>query len=117
MKFIFDAQLPQKLSLLFKHRGHDSVHTLNLPHKNRTKDSEINDISMREHRVVVSKDMDFIESLLISDKPYKLLYISAGNINNKMLQEIFINNLEQIVVYLENNRFVELTGENIIVHG
>jgi len=31
--------------------------------------------------VVVSKDMDFIESLLISDKPYKLLYISAGNIN------------------------------------
>jgi len=61
--------------------------------------------------------MDFIESLLISDKPYKLLYISAGNINNKVLQEIFVNNLEQIVGYLENNRFVELTGENIIVHG
>jgi len=116
MKFIFDAQLPRKRSFLFKYKGHNSIHTLDLPNKNKTTDSDINRISISEKRVVVSKDLDFVESLLISNKPYKLLYVSTGNINNKELQDIFAKNLDQIVVYLEKNRLVELTNENIIVH-
>ena len=76
MKFLLDAQLPKKLSLFLLYKGHGSIHTLDLPNQNRTKDSEINTLSMKERRVVISKDMDFVESLLISDKPYKLLYIS-----------------------------------------
>ncbi len=116
MKFIFDAQLPRKLSLLFKHKGYDSIHTLDLPNKNKTTDSDINRISISEERVVVSKDLDFVESLLVSNKPYKLLYVSTGNINNKELQDIFAKNLDQIITYLEENRLVELTNENITVH-
>jgi len=42
MKFIVDAHIPKKLSLFLKWRGFDSSHTLNLPDKNRTKDSQIN---------------------------------------------------------------------------
>ena len=117
MKFLLDAQLPKKLSLFLNYKGHDVLHTLDLPNKNKSKDSELNIISIEEKRVVVSKDMDFVESLLISDKPYKLLYVNTGNINNKQLQELFSKNLEQIVLCLEENRFVELTYENIIAHG
>ena len=116
MKFIFDAQLPRRLSLLFKYKGYDSIHTLDLPGKNKTTDSDINEISISEKRVVVSKDLDFVESLLISSKPYKLLYVSTGNINNKELQDIFEKNLDQIIAYLMENRFVELTNKNIIIH-
>lgn len=116
IKFLVDAQLSKKLSLFLTQRGFDSKHTLDLPNKNKTKDSEINELSLNEKRVVVSKDLDFIEALLISDKPYKLLYISTGNITNKKLQDIFLKNLEEIVLYLEENRFVEVTAENIIVH-
>ena len=117
MKFLLDAQLPRKLSLFLSYKGYDSLHTLDLPHKNRSKDSELNAFSVDDKRVLVSKDMDFVESLLISDKPYKLLYINTGNIRNKELQELFVVNLEKLAEALEENRFVELTNESIIVHG
>ncbi len=116
MKFLLDAQLPKKLSFFLNYKGHNSLHTLDLPNKNSSSDSELNIISIKEQRVVVSKDMDFVESLLVSDKPYKLLYVNTGNINNKQLQELFSKNLKQIVLYLEDNRLIELTHQNIIVH-
>ena len=116
MKFLLDAQLPKKLSLFLVYRGHDDLHTLDLPHKNRSKDSELNTFSVEDKRVLISKDMDFVESLLISDKPYKLLYVNTGNIHNKELQEIFASNLEKLVEALEEYRFVELTNERIVVH-
>ena len=117
MKFIVDAHLPIKLSLLISWKGYDCLHTLDLPKKNRTKDSEINQFSLDEKRVLISKDLDFIESLLISDKPYKLLYISTGNISNKMLLDIFSKNMEKIVELLNENRVIELTNESIVVKG
>ena len=116
MKFLLDAQLPKKLSLFLQYKGHDSLHTLDLPHKNTSKDSELNTLSISDKRVVVSKDMDFVESLLISNKPYKLLYVNTGNITNKQLHMLFTINLEQLVLFLEENRFVELTYDSIIVH-
>lgn len=117
MRFLVDAQLPKTISLFLDYKGHDSLHTLDLPNKNKSKDSEINLLSSKEQRIVVSKDMDFVESLLVSGKPYKLLYVNTGNINNKQLQELLAKNLEQIVLYLSEHRFVELTHESIVVHG
>jgi len=117
MKFLLDAQLPKKLSLFLNYRGYDSLHTLDLPNQNKSKDSELNILSISERRVLVSKDMDFVESLLISNKPYKLLYVNTGSITNIQLHVLFSENLEQIVLLLQKNRFVELTFENIIVHG
>jgi predicted nuclease of predicted toxin-antitoxin system len=62
MKFIVDAHIPKKLSLFLSWKGYDSIHTLDLPNKNWTKDSEINQISLEEKRVLISKDLDFITS-------------------------------------------------------
>ncbi len=116
MKFLIDAQLPKKLASVFEQAGYDTLHTLDLPNQNFTKDSQINQISIEEKRVVISKDLDFIESLLISDKPYKLLAVSTGNITNKVLLELFAKHLGQIVLHLEKNRFVEITSKDIIIH-
>ena len=38
MRFIVDAQLPLKLAVALNAAGHDAVHTLNLPDKNRSSD-------------------------------------------------------------------------------
>ncbi|WOE69061.1 hypothetical protein RZR97_08050 [Hydrogenimonas thermophila] len=56
-----------------------------------------------------------IESLLISNKPYKLIYVSTGNITNKELLELFSKNIENIVELIRQNRLIELTDKNIIV--
>ena len=115
MKFILDAHLPKKLSEFLVWKGHDSLHTLDLPNKNRTKDSEINQLSIDEKRILISKDLDFIESLLISSKPYKLIYLTTGNISNKELLKLFSKNIEKIVEAIEVNRLIEITDEKIII--
>jgi len=117
MKFLVDAHLPKRLSLFLSWKGYDAVHTLDLPNQNRTKDSQINQISIEEQRVVISKDLDFIESLLISDKPYKLIYISTGNITNKQLLEIFSQNIEKIIEYTNEHRLIEITDSSIVIKG
>lgn len=115
MKFLVDAQLPKKLSEFFNWKGHDSVHTLDLPDKNKTKDVQINDISIEQNRIVITKDLDFIESLFLSNKPYKLIYITVGNVTNKELLGIFSKNIEKIVECIEDARLVEITRDKIII--
>jgi predicted nuclease of predicted toxin-antitoxin system len=56
MKFLVDAQLPHRLSQWLQAEGHDSVHTRDLPTGNRTGDTAINQLSMREQRTVITKD-------------------------------------------------------------
>lgn len=116
MKFLVDAHLPKRLSQALNDKGHDALHTLDLPSGNATKDSDINSRSLNEQRIVVSKDADFIESLLISSKPYKLLYIATGNISNKALQLLFENNIADIEKALASHRLVELTPTTLIIH-
>jgi predicted nuclease of predicted toxin-antitoxin system len=116
MKFIVDAQLPVRLSQLLKSMGHDALHTKELALKNATPDTEINTLSIREQRIVITKDSDFWDSFYVSQEPYKLLLITTGNISNKDLESLFVKNLEQLVDLLENNSVVEMSRDTVIVH-
>jgi predicted nuclease of predicted toxin-antitoxin system len=69
MNFLVDAQLPYRLALALRRQGHTAVHTLDLPDGNATTDEEINIISEREQRIVITKDADFVNSLL-DDQTY-----------------------------------------------
>lgn len=80
MKFIVDAQLPKRLSRLIQSEGYDCIHTQDLPKGNATSDADINALSIREERAVITKDADFVQSFLLQQKPYKLLLIATGNI-------------------------------------
>jgi hypothetical protein len=78
VKFIIDAQLPIALSYLLKHLGYDSMHTMELPESNASSDLKIIDIAIKENRVVVTKDSDFLDSYLIKNEPKKLLLVKTG---------------------------------------
>ncbi len=58
MNFLVDAQLPRRLTHHLRDAGHDALHTLDLPKKNRTTDEEIYEISARERRALVTVDPD-----------------------------------------------------------
>jgi uncharacterized protein (DUF433 family) len=47
-----------------------------------TTDREINEVSIRESRVVATKDSDFVDSLLLHRQPFKLLLVTTGNIKD-----------------------------------
>jgi len=78
MKFLIDAQLPRRLVHRLREAGFEAIHTLDLPLGNRTPDTDINDLSIREHYVVVTKDADFVNSFHLHHKPHKLLLVSTG---------------------------------------
>lgn len=116
MNFLIDAQLPRKLAHWLRAEGHDAVHTLDLPSGNRTADAQINTISLQEQRVVVTKDMDFVDTFLLQRAPCKLLLVATGNVTNPELSRLFEDNLDDIVQALETTDFVELGHGFLISH-
>ncbi len=115
MRFIVDAQLPKSLARFLSERGFDAIHTLDLPRKNATDDLEINRISLKENRIVISKDSDFYDSYTARKEPYKLLYLTTGNISTEDLLNLFDKNLLLIIHTMQNGSVVEISRHNIIV--
>lgn len=76
MKFLIDAQLPRGLTVHFRHAGFEAIHTLDLPDGNRTTDRTINELSVKEQYIVVTKDSDFVGSFYLSREPWKLLPVA-----------------------------------------
>jgi len=116
MKFLIDAQLPSRLASRLREAGHEAVHTLDLPLGNRTPDSVINELSIRESYVVVTKDADFVNSFHLHRRPHKLLLISTGNIRNSELESIFLSNQESIAEGFEKFSFIEINRMAVIFH-
>ena len=117
MKFLVDAQLPRRLARWLSAQGHDTLHTLDLPHQNATADAEIIARAVADARTVITKDDDFVQSFLLTGAPPKLLLISTGNIGNAELEAIFHKNLPAMVAAFNSAAFVELSQENLIIHG
>ena len=116
MKFLIDAQLPKRLATLFTDAGHDTVHTLDLSLGNRTPDAKINQISLDQSRVVVTKDADFRDSFMVNGRPYKLLLVSTGNIPNSALLYLFQQNLDRIVTLFQTHSYIEIDRNHLTVH-
>lgn len=116
MNFLVDAQLPRRLTYRLRDAGHDALHTLDLPQKNRTTDAEINEISARERRVIITKDADYVSSFLLIHKPYKLLLISTGNITNADLETLLVPQIPSIAAAFETYDYIELTRTALVFH-
>ena len=114
MKFIVDAHRPRSLAALLCENGHDAIHTKDLPDGNDTTDLQINELSIAEGRVVISKDGDFYDSFSAKKEPYKLLAVKTGNISNNELIKLFSNNLNTIVSELSVRDVVTIDQRYII---
>ena len=96
MKFLIDAQLPKKLSGFLNEKGLESIHTLDLPSRNYTPDSEIIELSISQQYIVVTKDADFWDIYKQKAEPYKLIYLTVGNYSTQDLIHLFASNLSAI---------------------
>jgi len=116
MKFLIDAQLPRRLAAQFRQAGLEAIHTLDLPDGNHTTDRTINELSIKEQYIVVTKDSDFVESFILTREPWKLLLVSTGNIGNDELGTIFLSNVERVVEGFDVFDFIELGRTTVIFH-
>lgn len=116
MKYLIDAQLPRKLAAQLKEIGCDARHTLSLPKANCTSDQAINEFSMKEQRIVITKDADFVDSFLIQGLPWKLLLVSTGNIRNDELLTLFALNIDALNKAFVDHQFIEISKAELIIH-
>src|SRR5438132_3726781 len=117
MNFLVDAQLPRRMTAWLAAAGCDAVHTLDLPDGNRTTDDQINELTDREQRTVITKDADFVDSHLVHGRPGKLLLISTGNISNRDLEALIVPLIPAIVREFGSHTFLELGRAGIVVRG
>jgi predicted nuclease of predicted toxin-antitoxin system len=108
MKFVVDAHIPPRLCRVLGQRGHDAVHTSELPAGNATNDRAINQASIDDRRIVISKDADFFFSHLLQGRPWKLLLVRTGNISARDLCELFERNMPAIEAALRDYSLVEI---------
>jgi predicted nuclease of predicted toxin-antitoxin system len=116
MNFMVDAQLPRRIASWLREQGHDALHTLDLPRENRTTDEEIVALAVRDGRVVVTKDADFVESFILRNKPDRLLLISTGNISNAELEQLLIPLIPMIAAAFDTASFIEVTRFGVMIH-
>ena len=108
MRFLVDAHLPYGLVRALRNAGHDARHTRELPESNATSDLAICRLATEEGCVVVSKDRDFYDSLLLRGEPPRLLLVRVGNLRKAELTELFAQRLSRLIALLEQNDVVEL---------
>lgn len=114
MKFLVDAQLPRRLSLFLQELGYEAIHTTDLPNKNLSTDKEITELSLNQKLIVISKDSDFYVSFLQKAEPYKLIYLTVGNMTTNEIISLFSNNLKLIVEQIAENHVIDISSKNII---
>ena len=116
-EFLVDAQLPKHLAEALTTAGHDTLHTLDLPKGNRTLDEEVAALAMREDRILITKDSDFVTTFHLQNSPPKLLLVSTGNVDNGTLLHLFLTNLVHLEHVFTENSFVELGRTALTIHG
>lgn len=116
MRFLVDAHLPKRLARLLQQLGHDAIHTLDLPDQNRSSDETLIQIAVAEARIVITKDSDFVDSFLLVRRPPQLLLVSTGNISNRELERLFLDNIAQLGAGFEEHDYVELSQQHVIFH-
>jgi predicted nuclease of predicted toxin-antitoxin system len=113
VNFLVDAQLPRRVCAILAQHGHNAIHTRELPTGNATKDSLINEISVNEQRVVVSKDSDFFYSHVLHGRPWKLLLIKTGNMSAQALCALLERHLSAIESVLQTHTLIEIDHSTV----
>ena len=115
MKFIVDEQLPASLVRWLETEGHSAIHATSLGTGTKISDLDICQKSMADERVVISKDVDFFNRFLLKNEPWKLLYLTTGNIPNRELLQLFQANFPKILEMLATADVIELNQQNLLI--
>ena len=108
MKFLIDAHLPPSLCRALAAEGHDAIHTSVLPDGNATTDQVVRSAAIAQGRVLVTKDLDFFDGLVLHGAPPKLVLVRCGNVRKRDLVALVVSQLEAIVSGLESGDLVEV---------
>jgi predicted nuclease of predicted toxin-antitoxin system len=115
-KWLIDTQLPPQLSKFLVQLGQDAVHTSSYEKGIFISDSEIRKIAISENRIIITKDSDFYNGHFLNTIMPPVLYLRLGNISNKELINIIINNFEKITEAIDQkSKLIILEKLNLLI--
>lgn len=80
-----------------KRMGYDATHTyVDYPNGALFDDATIVQIALKENRIVISKDKDFLNHFVRYGAPPSVLLITLGNISNLSLKQYFEDHFSEI---------------------
>ena len=108
MKFLVDAQLPPALAQFLRSKGHEAKHVLDIDLV-RTDDTTIWNHACQSALVIITKDDDFRDRVLLSEPKTSVVLLHVGNCSNRALLQWFAPLLSDIVEQLQaGERLIEL---------
>lgn len=105
MRFLIDNQLPIALAMHLRERGHDCLHVLDL-HLEEADDRFLWEYCIRENRILLSKDWDFIYLAIRPGDAGRLGWLRVGNCRNETLIRSMDEAHDRIVAAFESGRRV-----------
>lgn len=112
LEFVADANLSLKLAIWLNEQGYKAthVHSLGL---DGSSDSGIWEFARSNNAIIVSKDQDFFNRLVLNIPP-RLVWVKWGNVSRKTLFQKIEAALPEIVAALESGEWlVELRDKDI----
>lgn len=105
--------MPILLSDWLAEKGYDTKHVLTLGTSHSMNDKEVRFVSMAEKRVVITKDEDFFNSYIFQKEPFKLVYLTTGNIKNRELLNLFRAEFDHLLTLLIAHNVIEVSRNYI----
>lgn len=81
---------------------------------NKTTDRELIELSIQHSYIVITKDADFWDIYNQKAEPYKLIYLTVGNLSSHELISLFDLNLKTIIEKITESYVIEINTKNII---
>ena len=107
-RYLIDANLPDKLSvwhaddfLFVAHLGSD------------WSDSQVWEFAREKDMVIVSKDADFSDRVMVSNPPPRVIHFRTGNMRLAQFREFLIAHWQEIARSSERARLVIVSNELI----
>lgn len=108
MKFLVDAQLPEKLARWLREQHFDAVHVIDRQ-LDRADDNLLWEIAKEEDRIMISKDEDFFIFAMRPKDKGRLIWLRMGNCRTAHLIQFLEKRWTEVVQLLEEGQqIVEL---------
>ena len=107
-KYIIDANLPYYFSLW---KGKEYQHVINIDPS--MKDSEIWHYAMENDLIIVTKDADFSDLVLLNNPPPKVIHIKMGNMKIKALHRAIDGIWEDVLKMSRQHKLVRVYNDRI----
>ncbi len=106
MRFLVDAQLPPALARLLGEHGHVAEHVADVG-LGSASDATIWRYAIENDAVIITKDKDFPDQVLLGRSAPVVVWVRAGNTTRRQLLDWFVPLLDRVISMID-------TGERLI---